>query len=190
MMVNYTDQSVLLQALDRQDFYTIQRCLNAGQDLNAIKFRSERLPLLLDAISVDKVNRFWSLMVFRKFLDLDIFSKSIQRVNALQCGLSHKFPFIHILLQNGAEPVMRTHLHYMEESAVLDECVPQFCMLLSCGMDPGDVIPCQRIRKQVQQWLASLECAKQHFRRIFDDENLEKELCNFVQNEVNLRKIA
>ena len=50
-------------------------------------------------------------------------------------------------------------------------------------------VPAFVVNARVKQWIIQLECAKNLFKIIFDNEVLEDILCQFIFNESNLRKL-
>ena len=44
--------------------------------------------------------------------------------------------------------------------------------------------------KASRKWLQNLQCSREMFRDIFDNEELENDLCSFIYNEKSLRKIT
>merc|ERR1719473_2104201 len=50
-------------------------------------------------------------------------------------------------------------------------------------------VPVFAVSARVKEWIIQLECAKNLFKIIFDNEVLEDILCEFIFNEVNLRKL-
>merc|ERR1719263_877173 len=96
----------------------------------------------------------------------------------------------HLLLQAGAD----VHHKDKDEKIALSEFVitrkklPIALMLLGSGSDVGNIYYAHpslrsKLHEQVKKWLLGFDAAKKIFKRIFDNEELEKELCDFILNE-------
>merc|ERR1711924_125560 len=87
------------------------------------------------------------------------------------------------------------------------EALAMLLMLLASGMEPddksinmlkrgrndfGESISTirERLVRKSEHWLQSLQCSRKIFRDIFDNEELENDLCAFIYTEKNLRKIT
>merc|ERR1712118_611316 len=116
-----------------------------------------RTPLLIHSIACDMRPRFLSLMAFKENLDLNMGIP-----NALDYCVGVEYPYLHLLLQAGASPTM-TQFHYASENWIVNNDLnwSHYCVLLSTGLDPGDIIPHERIRNEVQKWLEGFDRAKQ-----------------------------
>lgn len=184
-MVDYANKLTLVQALKQQDLRTIHKCISAGQDLNQIDLFGDTL--LMASIWDNDERSFLSLMAFRKHLDLDIVSDNFNAISYTRWR--NPFPYLNILLQKGAAPFDPQFSGFSQIQSHRRSDFEHICMLLSAGLDPEGKMHSMEIKAEVRRWLQALDCIKILVQKIFDNPVLESEICSFVYNEVNLRKI-
>ena len=183
-MLRYAQESTLLDALDAGDLRTIYRCIKVGgQRLDTIRINGR--PLLVDCVLWDRQKRFLTAMAFKKFLKISEPFWDKGHFSIMDYAISYDFPYLHILLQNGANPVCGHFARSVKHEHFFEKC----CLLLSVGLDPKNARPCGKVRREVHRWLQGLDSAKIVLHQIFDNEVLELEIQAFVYNEGLLRKI-
>jgi len=176
------------------------RCVQGGYfDLNS---RSKvGHTILMKALQNRDDTAILTLLAFRDKLDLEITNKSGNTALAYCMGKFNRY--YHLLIQAGVN--VDATFSVGETSyyrCLLEGNYLGACMLLSAGANPtfgstpgfSAYLPRieatrHKIRAQVKLWLAGLDAAKLMLNNIFDNEELEKEICTFIFTEDHLRRV-
>merc|ERR1719421_25828 len=151
-MIRYTEESTLLDALDAQDVRTVYKCIkNGGQRLDTIRVNDR--PLLVDCVMWDRQKRFLTAMAFKKFLNISEPFWDKGHFSIIDYAITQEFPYLHILLQNGAKLICGHFGSRVKREYLSENC----CLLLSAGLDPKNARPCEKVRREVQRWLQGFD---------------------------------
>jgi len=177
----------------------VYSCVKGGFDLN---HRSKNgYTIFMEALQKGDNNAILTLLTFRDKLDLEITNKSGNTALAYCLGKLNRY--YHFLIQAGAN--VNATFSLGETSyyrCLLEGNHIGACMVLSAGADPtlGTTpgLPAylprinrtrNKIQVQVRLWLTALDAAKRMLTDIFDNEELEQEICDFVFTENHLRQV-
>lgn len=195
--MDYTDEDVLRDALQNQDLQRAKRCIRAGQNpmqlMNANGLFT-RIPFYAIHTAGKELHpEFLSLLALRNLIDLnEINHSSIHNASllfyTLMLGRTKK---VHLLLQAGVDvnAPFTTHPRRRDQSIFTAVNLSKECalMLLFADGNPKEGIFPVRAVPQARIWLSGLLQAKQCFKEIFDDVDLEALLSSFIFHQVYLQ---
>lgn len=219
MSVRYSSWRVLKNALSEGNCEIVHKCLQAGQSFNSINEKGFSILLdVIDDDNTQAVMTLMafekSLDLNSKMLHGSTGSVWTP------ISLSYRNVGItHLLLQAGVDLsgdfgdfhpfFLRIDMFHFGS---LNDTFAMLLMLLACGMEPDDesinvlrqghrdhdeedhepfIIKTRDVLvKASRKWLQNLQCSREMFRDIFDNEELENDLCSFIYNEKCLRKIT
>ena len=191
--MDFTQLGTLLSALDGQNFKCIRQCLNAGQSLNQTN-PSEQWgeDIFHNSCALETNERFMSMIAMRKHVNLNALDKD--GANTLfYCNTCFRLDILFrygVNMHTIADTYEQGKCNAFEYTLMVAETNKRnmSLMLLSVGSDPRNAEIPENMKTEVRRWVASLDCAKRLFAKIFDNDSLERELRDFLYNEPFLRK--
>merc|ERR1719473_1794824 len=193
-MIDYTSRRIFENAIRSENAEAVQKCLQAGQVLD--------FPFLC-RIMQRGIGPVSTILTFKKHVDLNLTDRSGNNWLWYMSFRPH-VKKCHLMIQAGIDVSHQNHegktmfseiAGFYSKSIRYDETrLTIMLMILSVGGYPSDLHNINldsesrsRLCGQVQKWLEGLATAKTILQKIFDNKNLEKELCDFIFTEKYLR---
>merc|ERR550514_1555790 len=189
MTQNCSDQDVFFQAILNQDFATIKRCQDEGQDVNQVWEDGVFEQTIFQEMCTQHLTGF---IVCVALGNIDVEATDKDGSNCLaHCADAYRMGVclemgadIHKIFEDVYENFKGNPFAWKISASAWDLGL----ILLGAGSNPENTKLPPEMKPQIEYWIAQIDTAKPCLEAIFDDEMLEQLLMGFVFNEAFLKK--